>query len=236
MLTSIVARTQKYSSYAFLTFLGVHSASSALSPLLFGVDSGNSSLLLARTYFYQATPHTELLLIPASLALHITSGLALRLHRHFRQRARYGGRSPASVSMWRWRNFSGVSRTGWIAVPFVAVHATLNRLVPLYVDGDSSQVTLEYLAYGFWQGRWAKWTSGAFYAGFVGLVSYHVVYGWANYLKVEERRRKLVGMAAVGTAAVWLSGLARIVVESGKIGGYLGRHYEHLYKVFWRRL
>jgi hypothetical protein len=136
--------------------------------------------------------------------------------------------------MWRWRNFSTLSRTGYLAIPFVALHAGLNRLIPLWVDGDSSQIGLEFLAYGFYEGEWGRWIGGAFYAGLVGLVSYHTVFGWAYWMKVSERRRKLVGAAAVGVAAVWLGGLAKVVVESGKVGGYLGRHYEKLYNVFWR--
>lgn len=175
--------------------------------------------------------------MPASLTLHIASGLALRLHRNRQQRQRYGGYAPASVSTWRWRNFSGVARAGWVAAPAVVVHAALMRLVPLLVDGDSSQVGLEYLAYGFWTGEWGRVVGSVFYAGFVGVVSYHVVYGWMfHYLKVSERRRKYVLGAAVGTAAVWLSGLTRVVVESGMAGGYMARHYEKLYRVFFNRL
>jgi len=232
-----LVRTQKYSAYAFLSFVGIHGCTAALSPLLLGVDSGNSSLLLARTYFYQATPYSELLLIPGTLVLHLASSVALRVHRHFAQRARYGGRAPLSLSTWRWRNFSAVSRTGWIAVPFLAAHAALMRLVPLWVDGDSSQVGLEYLAHGFWQGRWGKWIGGAFYVGFVGVASHHIVYGLAGYWKVPpQRKRKLLGAATVGTAALWLGGLSRVVVQSGRVGGYLGRHYDHFYQVFFRRV
>lgn len=232
-----LARTQKYSSYAFLTFLTVHGATAAVSPLLFGIDSGNSSLLLARTYFYQATPYTELLLIPGSLALHIASGLSLRIYRHFSQKSRYGGRIPPALSMWRWRNFSGISRTGWVALPGVVLHAGLMRLVPWWIDGDSSQISLEYFAYGFFRGKWSKWVGGAFYAVFVGSVSYHVVYGLARYWGVAvERRKKVLNAAVVAAAGVWMAGLARIVVHSGKVGGYLGRRFEEFYRVFFRGL
>jgi len=169
--------------------------------------------------------------------LHLASSVALRVHRHFAQRARYGGRAPLSLSTWRWRNFSAVSRTGWIAAPFLAAHAALMRLVPLWIDGNSSQVGLEYLAHGFWQGRWGKWICGAFYVGFVGVASHHIVYGLASYWKVPpQRKRKLLGAATVGTAALWLGGLSRVVVQSGRVEGYLGRHYDHFYQVFFRRV
>jgi hypothetical protein len=229
-----LARTQKYSSYAFLSFLGVHAATTAVSPLLLGVDSANATLLLARTYFYQSSPWVELALIPGSLALHVASGVGLRVYRHFSQKERYGGSIPPALSMWRWRNISGVSRAGWVAAPGVVAHAALMRLVPLWVDGDSSQVGLEYFAYGFWMGKWGKWVGAAFYGVFIGSMSYHVVYGLAKYWNVpEKRRRKLLGAAALASAVVWLAGMGRVVLEAEKVGGYLGRHYEGLYRTFF---
>ena len=233
-----MARTQRYSAYAFLTFLGIHGSTAVLSPLFLGVDSGNASLLLARTYFYQASPYTELLLIPGSLLLHVGSGLGLRLHRHFEQRERYGGKTPGSLSQWRWGNLSGITRTGLIALPTLALHTAVMRIVPYLVDGDSAQVALEYLAYGFHHSTWGRLVSGAFYTGFVGAVSYHVCFGLAQFLKVQRTRRtrRTVNAVAVGTTALWLGGVSRIVYESGKAGGYIGRHYEHFYKVFFRRV
>jgi len=181
--------------------------------------------------------HTlRLLLIPGALCTHVASGLSLRLYRYFKQWQRYGSRPPKSVDVWRWHNFSGVSRAGWLAIPAVVAHGVLMRVVPLAVDGDSSEIGLEYLAYGFWRGNWGKWIGGVFYTGFVGVVSYHVVCGWASYLKVHPRRRNMVLGAAATWAAVWLAGLGRVVAGSGKVGGYMGRHYEQLYRIFFRRL
>ncbi|PUU72169.1 hypothetical protein B9Z19DRAFT_1197722, partial [Tuber borchii] len=108
-----LTRTQKYSSYAFTSFLGIHATTASITPLILGLDAGNSALLLARTYYYQASPYIEMLLIPGSLALHIGSGFALRAYRSYQQHQRYGGKPPKSVSQWRWRNFSGVSLAGY---------------------------------------------------------------------------------------------------------------------------
>lgn len=250
-----VTRAQRYSSYAFLVFLGVHGATAAATPLVLGVDAGNASLLLARTYFYQSSSLAEAVLVPGALGLHVAAGLALRWYRVRRQRARYGGsggRIPRAVSLWRWRNLSAVSRTGWLAVPLVAAHATVTRLVPLCVDGDSALVSLDYLAYGFWRPvvwlgsgsfsrRATPWLGAAAYAAFVGLVSYHTAHGLVGYIvgnrsppdggddDSARRTRRIANAAAAGTTAVWLAGLARVVVGAGKAGGYLGRHYERLY-------
>lgn len=174
---SAVTRTQKYSSYAFTSFLGIHATTASITPLILGLDAGNSALLLARTYYYQASPYIEMLLIPGSLALHIGSGFALRAYRSYQQHQRYGGKPPKSVSQWRWRNFSGASLAGYALAPFVTLHAALLRGVPLWADGDSSQIGLEFLGHGFSIGRWGKWIGVGFYTAMVGLASYHVVYG-----------------------------------------------------------
>lgn len=59
----------------------------------------------------------------------------------------------------------------------MVLHAALLRGVPLWVDGDSSQIGLEFLGHGFSIGRWGKWIGVGFYTAMVGLVSYHVVHG-----------------------------------------------------------
>lgn len=234
-LTTWLTRTQKYSSYVFSGFLGIHGATAALSPLVFGVDAGNASIVLARTYFYQSYPLVEALLVPGSLAVHVSSGLALRILRRRQQTVRYGGSPPASISPWRWQNLTWTSITGWAAIPFVAAHAALLRGIPLYVDGDSSQIGLEYLGHGFNHGRWVKLAGYAFYGALAGLMSYHVVYGWSKYWQVSTRRRNALRSTALGAAGVWLGGVA-VVASSGPVRGYLGRHYDHLYRVFFRRV
>ncbi|KAG0132037.1 hypothetical protein HOY82DRAFT_558704 [Tuber indicum] len=230
-----LTRTQKFSSYAFTSFLGIHAATASITPLILGLDAGDRALLLARTYYYQATPYIEMLLIPGSLALHIGSGFALRAYRSHQQRQRYGGKPPKSVSQWRWRNFSGVSFAGYASIPFVALHAALLRGVPLWVDGDSSQIGLEFMGHGFSIGRWGKWIGKGFYTAMVGLVSYHVVYGWAKYLKVNPRNRRITAGTATAVAGAWLSGLFVVISRSGPARGFLGRHYDHLYNVFFLR-
>jgi len=102
------------------------------------------------------------------------------------------------------------------------------------VDGDSSQVQLEYLAHGFNINWLAKVTGYAVYTAFVGLVSYHAVSGWARYMKVSPRKQKITQGTTIVIAGVWLSGLVSIVERSGAVTGYLGRIYDQYYRVFFR--
>jgi hypothetical protein len=112
---------------------------------------------------------------------------------------------------------------GYLAIPLVIGHARLLRGVPLMVDGDSSQVQLEYLAHGFNVNWLAKVTGYAVYTVLVGLVSCHAVSGWARYMKVSPRKQKITQGATIIIAGVWLSGLVSIVQRSGPVTGYLGR-------------
>lgn len=236
-ITPAVSQTQKYSSYTFLAFLGVHFTSTALTPLLLPLDRANATLLLTRTYFYQASPATEAILIPASLGIHIASGLLLRTVKHRTARTRYGGRVPASVSPFRWRNFSTLAKTGWVLAPLAVAHAVLLRWVPLSVDGDSSGIALEYAGWAFVRSLKSAVVAGAAYTALLGLGAWHVVGGVAEWWKVPERKRGTVVRAGqLGLGAVWLAGLVRVVMGSRGVRGFAERQYEVLYRVFLRRV
>lgn len=78
-------RIQRYSSYAFSVFAGLHFANTAVIPLLSShsspsaaVLSADSYLLLTRPLYQQ--PVAEALLIAVPLGLHIGSGIALRVY------------------------------------------------------------------------------------------------------------------------------------------------------------
>ncbi|TGZ82060.1 hypothetical protein EX30DRAFT_213944 [Ascodesmis nigricans] len=230
-----LSQTQKYSSYTFLTFLGIHFTTTALTPLLLPLDSANSSLLLTRTYFYQATPLTEAILVPGSLAVHIASGLLLRALKYRTARKNYGGQVPSSVSPFRWRNLTKIAKTGWVLVPLVAAHAVLLRWLPLVVDGDSSSVGLEYVGWGFLRGLKSAVVSGVAYTALVGVGMWHTLGGVAEWWKVRDsRRRTVVTGTQVVMGAVWLAGVGRVVWGSRGVRQFAERQFEGLYRVFLR--
>lgn len=59
--------------------------------------------------------------------------------------------------------------------------------------------------------------------------------GWAKYLGISQKRRRITAATATAVAGAWLSGLF-VVSRSGPVRGYLGRHYDHLYNVFFLRV
>jgi len=203
------------------------------------VQSADSYLLLTRPY-YQSLPF-EPLLITAPLALHISSGLALRLFRRRQQVHRYGAESFTERRQLKWPPVSGISIAGYILTPMVLGHAFVNRVLPLLYEGGSANVGLEYVSHGF-----AKHPIISF-AGFTVLVavgSWHFVCGWAKWLGltpqqvtarngdtqvIQKRRFYLVNGAAAAMAGLWLAGGLGIVGRGGEATGWLAKEYNMLY-------
>jgi len=242
-----VLRTQRYSSYAFTAFLSLHITNTALIPLLTrSVPASDTYLLLTRPYYQ--SPLMEPLLVIAPLTLHVISGITLRLYRRRQSALRYGAETRSDRRMIAWPKLSGVSALGYVLTPLVLGHAAVNRLLPLWVEGGSSGVGLQYVAHGF-----AKdpWVANAGFAVLVGAGSAHFVWGWAKWMGWtpdygyseersswgdEERERKknrrwweINGVVAL-VAGIWIAGGLGVVGRGGAMGGWMGRAYDELYR------
>jgi hypothetical protein len=236
-----VTRLQRYSSYAFGVFTVFHVANTSLIPLVTqSVQASDSYLLLTRPY-YQSRPF-EPLLVVAPLAVHIISGLALRVYRRQQQLRRYGAEGKSDRRKVKWPVISGISALGFATTWLVVGHAIVNRLVPLYIEGSSANVGLEYVAHGF-----AKHpiTATAGFATLVGVSVWHMTWGWAKWMGwtpsqvtiggseggLEKKRRwYLVNGAAALSTLVWLAGGLGVVGRGGKTIGWQAGVYDSLYK------
>jgi hypothetical protein len=117
----------------------------------------------------------------------------------------------------------------------------VNRVLPLWYEGGSANVGLEYVSHGF-----AKHPVISF-AGFTALVSvgsWHIVWGWAKWLglspaqvtqggyegQMQRKRRFYVvnGIAAL-VAGLWLAGGLGVVGRGGEATGWLAKEYDELY-------
>lgn len=262
-----VQLAQRYSSYTFTAFLAQHITSTSLLPLALGAQPASKYLLLFRPY-YQSYPLAEPLLVLAPLAIHITSGIALRIHRRRILLRHYGyydadaQGDPESWSLWGrdgkgdvssgervraskgapWPKLTWTARAGYMAIPLVAGHAALTRLLPLYVDGGSSSIGLDYISHGI------ALAPALGYLGFtalVGVVGSHVVWGWARWtglapgeaVEGEEagvvlrRKRRFWGvwLVAAGVVGGWLAGGLGVVGRDGRAGGWVGGVYDQIY-------
>ena len=249
LIPCIVLRTQHYSSYAFTAFLAAHITNTSLIPLATrSLPASDTYLLLTRPYYQSSL--MEPLLVVAPLTLHIASGILLRLHRRRVAAVRYGAETRSQRQKIPWPKLSGTSALGYVLAPLVAGHVFVNRIIPLIYEGGSSGVGLQYVAHGF-----AKdpWVAGIGYVGFVGVASWHVVWGSAKWLGVlpenvsgtdedgvgmgeEEREGRkrvrwwIVNGVAAALAGLWMAGGLGVVARGGAMTGWLGRGWDELYR------
>ena len=127
----------------------------------------------------------------------------------------------------------------------LAAHILVNRVVPLYVEGGSSGVGLQYLAHGFVKHRAVMSVA---YAAMVGTASWHVVWGWAKWMgltpdgaagmegdgveKGLRRKRRWYGANGVATvvAGLWMAGGWGVVARGGEAKGWVGKGFDGLYR------
>ncbi|CAK7215930.1 hypothetical protein SEUCBS140593_002694 [Sporothrix eucalyptigena] len=243
-----LSRIQRYSSYAFTIFSSVHLATASLIPLATrSVPASESYLLLARE-IYQ-TRVSEPLLVFVPIVAHVAAGAGLRLVRQSQNRRRYGGasRQGRGAGKSTWPSLSWISASGYVFAVTIAAHVAVNRLLPMAVQGDSSDIGLAYIAHGFARHPLLAWLS---YGVFLGAASGHMVWGWARWLGVAQRASWLGPDTALETKPVqkrrrrtwlviqggvllafcaWVSGGLGVVARGGPVQGWVAKVYDELY-------
>lgn len=121
-------------------------------------------------------------------------------------------------------------------------HAIVNRLVPLWIEGSSANVGLEYVSHGFAKHPLSA-TAG--FTALVGVTVFHMTWGFAKWLgwtpsqvvaagsESTLRRKKrwymINGAALMGTL-FWLAGGLGVVGRGGKTVGWQAGVYDSMYK------
>lgn len=123
----------------------------------------------------------------------------------------------------------------------------MNRVVPLLVEGDSSDIGLAYVAHGF--ARHAA-VSSLGYVGLLGAGCGHMVWGAAKWLGIapptpsreghqvvdaraeKARRRAWLGVhaASAAFALVWAAGGLGVVARGGLSPGWVGKLYDGMFE------
>ncbi|KAI1252367.1 hypothetical protein MGN70_006942 [Eutypa lata] len=255
-----LTRIQRYSSYTFSVFAGLHIANTSIIPLIYrSVPYSEPFLVMARE-IYQ-TPVAEPLLVGLPILAHVASGVALRLVRRKQNLKRYGAAVSHHPNIsrrraWAWPPLSNISASGYLFLGLLAAHVTINRAVPLLVEGDSSNVGLQFVAHGFARvspvlPQIQGWPS---YAALLYFGAGHMVWGWARWFgaapvpmawkdehalpqHIRRRRRRAwwaVQSTAVAVAALWAAGGLGVVAQAGAAGGWLGGIYDSMYNWAWQ--
>ncbi|KAK6956067.1 hypothetical protein Daesc_001337 [Daldinia eschscholtzii] len=211
-------------------------------------------LLMARE-LYQ-TPLTEPLLVALPVVAHVTSGIAIRLLRRRQNIKRYGSETPGMWALHHskssnqkhtikiWPPLTYISVSGYVFVGLLASHVGMNRILPLVVDGDSSNIGLQFVSHGFARHPLPPWIA---YSLLLSVGVGHMVWGWAKWLNLtppanwkkitvdrqlrKTRRRAWWGIQAVtvALAALWAAGGLGIVARAGPAEGWLATVYDNIY-------
>jgi hypothetical protein len=244
-LSYYLLRSQRYSTYAFSIFAAMHVTNTSLIPLITqNVPASESYLLLFRPY-YQNRPF-EPLLIGIPLVVHVASGLGLRLLRRQAAGKRYGTGATRQERRDLWPPLSYISVTGIASAWLVLGHAVINRAVPLWIEGSSANVGLEYVSHGIARHPFIA-TLG--FSTLVTTAVFHMTWGWAKWLNltpqqvtnsnidegqtvelVRKKRFYLVTGTALGITTIWLAGALGVVGRHGEATGWLGAVYDGVYR------
>jgi hypothetical protein len=254
---------QKYSSYAVSVFTTMHLANVSLIPAITRSVAGSETYLLLGRELYQTTI-SEPLLVGLPVLMHIGSGIALRLLRRSENMRRYGGSTPGMYALMRsrtdgttassrssvqlWPSVSWISWSGYVYTAFWGAHVLMNRVLPLVVDGDSSNIGLAYVAHGFAR---HPMIAAIAYRGLIGIGCSHMVWGFAKWFGIapstkgwwgseavtvdkktkRHRRRRWLGVqaAVVAAIALWAVGGLVVVARAGPSEGWIGKLYDDLF-------
>lgn len=226
----LLSRAQKYSAYGFSVFLGIHACLVIIAPAL-PLDSGSfasQTFSLARAV-YLDIPGFEPIMIYGSLAIHLASGILGRFWRAYRGYSKprtpradvvirdgsrldvglggvlsvFGlGYRTASITRWV-PGLLPLAFSGYVLIPLIAAHMRKFKFLPMMIDGDLSNVALEYVAYSVNQCSELKVAANyvLLYA-LVLVTSYHVVSGWLRYGRKFSLQWKRTAYAMIATAGV----------------------------------
>ncbi|KND92482.1 hypothetical protein TOPH_02732, partial [Tolypocladium ophioglossoides CBS 100239] len=261
-----LTRIQRYSSYAMSIFTSLHLANVSLIPAVTRSVAGSETYLLMTREIYQ-TSVAEPLLVALPVLAHVGSGVALRLLRRWQNMKRYGGGTPGMYALHRllrggdaksgsrggsgvrlWPPLSYISISGYVFTIFYSAHAFVNRVLPLAVEGDSSNIGLAYVAHGFARHPVAARVA---YAGLIAVGCGHMVWGMAKWLGAapstrgwrgkesvvvdrrtkRQRRRKCLSVhgVALAVAAAWAVGGLGTVARGGPAAGWVAKVYDDLF-------
>ena len=240
-ITHILQSLQKYSTYPFFFFTAIHITNTSIIPLWTrNLHISDKYLLLTRPYYQ--SPILEEAIVFAPLAIHVFSGIALRIYRRRIIALRHGAETYSERRSIPWPKLSLQSAIGYLLYPLVIGHMYINRILPLQEEGGSSGVGLRFVAHGFTK---HPVIDNLGYAVLIGLGSWHVVGGTAKWLrvspeyvnmsgdygrKVRRRRGWIVNSISAAVALIWMAGGLGVVGRGGVGSLWEARGWDNLYR------
>lgn len=253
---TLLQYTHRYSSYVLSGFLGLHALNVCVVPLV-TVFSNNEAALsqidngfMITRYLYRPSPSVEIALVLGPLAVHITTGLILRIRRIYMERNLYGegllawharqtrinrakGLSWPRIRALPTLGYSATAATGWSTYVFATLHAFTTRYLPWKYGGDG-ETSVTIVSHALQKHPILTYTA---YVGLIGFGAFHIISGWGRWLKLTftARGRRIKNYIVVGTITASLVSLVRIGrlrIFSRAVKVEYDRLYQHLWGAF----
>jgi Protein of unknown function (DUF1691) len=250
---TLLQSTHRYSSYVASGFLSLHALNTCIIPFFTVLSNRNAALskidngFMITRYLYRPSESTEIALVLAPIAVHVITGLFLRMRRIYLDRDLYGEGLLASharqtrinrakgLSWPRIRalptlGYSATAATGWATLFFVSIHAYTTRYLPWAHDGNG-ETSVTIVSHALQKHPILSYT---LYAGLIAAGSFHIISGWGRWLKLTftPRGRRLKNYLVIGTITTWLVSLYRV----GRLeifGHAVKAEYDSLYQRLW---
>lgn len=121
----------------------------------------------------------------------------------------YFGLGPKRSFSFKKLGLTPLQFSGYLLIPLVGYHTIQTRLLPLWLEGDSAYVTIEYITYLLNHSRVSSFTNWILYPSLTILTTYHTIFGLARWFDIKDKKlRKLAThsinlISLLGVLAVW---------------------------------
>lgn len=219
-LFPFLQKVQRYSSYSFTAFLTLHAASVIVAPVV-SPELGNSTMQFTSAV-YQA-PAVEPILVYGSALAHVGAGLVLRAHKLYLDRVHY------NKFLKGWANPTVLS--GYVLMPIVVGHAVYHRIAPQWILGDSSMITLDYVAYSVHHHPILAWSA---LLSLVGVGVFHVSRGWHKWLGAWNQWKMTMQSAIISATAIAFSSVSVFRIgQLPEVTGWISKQYHQVLEALY---
>jgi Protein of unknown function (DUF1691) len=250
---TLLQATHRYSSYVLTGFLSLHALNTCIIPLTTVFSSQQTALskidngFMITRYLYRPSEHVELGLVIVPLAIHVATGMILRVRTIIKERSLYGegllkwharqtrinranGLSWPRIRALPTLGYSPTAASGWATLFFVSLHATTTRYFPWTYGGDG-ETSVGIVSHALQKHPLLGY---AMYGGLIAAATFHIVSGWGRWLRVTFTKsgRRIKNYLVLGTVAAWMGGLVRVVMIS-VVSGTERAEFDALYQHLW---
>lgn len=259
-----LGKIHRYSAYCFLGFLGIHATSVVLVPVL-PIEPGiKQDVFEMARGIYHSLPQVENVVLGAGIS-HVVAGMLSRILRsrtksQNKRKLQLLQQSPIITDPTRsdiglggitsllglgfkksWISLkipglSPLAFSGYILIPFLLVHFTKFRWLPISLDGDLSLINLNYITYYLNHSpiRGGNVINIFNLIMLVWLTLYHVVSGMLTFNHKYSVNWKRFGYFVINTfSAIGLFAIWKYKANTVDSTGFIATTFKKYLSAFW---